>query len=268
MIDPKLVENWDIVFALAEKGCGHSASYEAQIWDPRLCGGELDNVQWVLTIPCPEGCTSSPPPELPTNPPPCWPDYNGSPPATMVGCCEGVVQVECTGTCCLCGGVQCEPSETCCDDVCVDLQTDHDHCNSCTIACGPDQECCPDYPDHSPEEGEVVPSVCRNIYEDSNNCDGCGNVCPEATPICCNGDCCTTANCCFVDDILTCIDVTNNHEHCGRCDNPCAAEETCCSGEWSTHRQIMSIADHVQMLVLSHSHAVLVCVKNYMGMIV
>jgi hypothetical protein len=36
----------------------------------------------------------------------------------------------------------------------------------------------------------------------------------------------------------------------------------------STHRQIMSIADHVRMLVLSHSHAVLVCVKNYMGMIV
>jgi hypothetical protein len=36
----------------------------------------------------------------------------------------------------------------------------------------------------------------------------------------------------------------------------------------STHRQIMSIADHVRMLVLSHSHAVLVYAKNYLGMIV
>ena len=207
MIDPKLVENWDIVFALAEKGCGHSATYEWAEIEPYASSG------WYIQLPCPSGCSSSPP-----SPPP-----QGSVPPTGY-----LVNVECSGTCCLCGGVQCEPSETCCDDVCVNLQTDHDHCNSCTIACGPDQECCPDYPNHSPEDG-IFPSVCRNIYEDSNNCDGCGNVCPEATPICCNGDCCTTDSCCFVNDILTCIDVINNHDHCGRCDNKCENDETCCS---------------------------------------
>ena len=211
MIDPKLVENWDIVFALAEKGCGYFAQYEAQVAVPRPCTGGADPF-WFLSMPCPEGCTSSPPPQLPTNAP-CDPNYSTVP--DIVGCCEGNVYVECTGTCCLCGGVQCEPSETCCDDVCVDLQTDHDHCNSCTIACGVDQECC---------AGE-----CKNIYEDSNNCDGCGIVCPEATPICCNGDCCTTDSCCFVDDILTCV--IGNPNHCGTCNNVCENDETCCNSE-------------------------------------
>ena len=214
MIDPKLVENWDIVFALAEKGCGYFATYEAIVLVPRPCTGG-SSPYWHLGTPCPEGCTSSPPPQLPTNAP-CDPDYpdNGTE-NDLIGCCEGIVQVECTGTCCLCGGVQCEPSETCCDDVCVDLQTDHDHCNSCTIACGVDQECC---------AGE-----CKNIYEDSNNCDGCGIVCPEATPICCNGDCCTTDSCCFVDDILTCV--IGNPNHCGTCNNVCENDETCCNSE-------------------------------------
>lgn len=216
MIDPKLVKKWDIVFALQEKGCGYFATYEAVVIVPRPCTGG-SSAYWTLASPCPDGCTSSPPPQLPTNPP-CDPNYpdNGTE-NDIIGCCEGIVSVECSGTCCKCGGVECLTTETCCDDVCVNLQTDRDHCNSCTTPCNPDQDCC---------DGE-----CKNIYEDSNNCNGCGNVCPEATPTCCNGDCCTTANCCFVDDILTCIDVTNNHDHCGRCDNPCAAEETCCSGE-------------------------------------
>lgn len=216
MIDPKLVETWDIVFALTHKGCGKFATYEATVGVPRPCTGG-SSPYWVLSSPCPDGCTSSPPSELPTNPP-CDPNYpdNGTE-NDIIGCCEGIVQVECTGTCCLCGEAACEPSETCCDHVCVDLQTDHDHCNSCTIACGPDQECC---------GGE-----CKNIYEDSNNCNGCGIVCTEATPTCCNGECCTTSGCCFVDDILTCIDVTNNHDHCGTCNNKCENDETCCNEE-------------------------------------
>lgn len=194
MIDPKLVENWDIVFALTHKGCGKFATY---VWN------EIEPYElsyWSLAVPCPEGCTSSPP------------SYSLNQGAEDTG-----VAVECTGTCCDCGGVQCEPSETCCDHVCVDLQTDHDHCNSCTIACGVDQECC---------AGE-----CKNIYEDSNNCNGCGIVCPAATPTCCNGECCTTSGCCFVDDILTCIDVINNHDHCGTCNNKCENDETCCNEE-------------------------------------
>lgn len=190
MIDPKLVDNWNIVFALTHKGCGKFAAY---VWN------EIEPYElsyWSLSIPCPEGCTSSPP------------SYSLNQGASDTG-----VAIECTGTCCDCGGVTCEPSETCCDHVCVDLQTDHDHCNSCTIACGVDQDCC---------AGE-----CKNIYEDSNNCDGCGIVCSGATPICCNGDCCTTDSCCFVDDILTCV--IGNPNHCGTCNNVCKNDETCCN---------------------------------------
>lgn len=216
MTDKKIVEEWNIVFALAEKGCGYSASYEAQIWDPRLCGGELDNVQWVLTIPCPEGCTSSPPPGLPTNPPPCWPDYNGSPPATMVGCCEGIVQVECTGTCCNCGGVACEPSETCCDDVCVDLQTDHDHCGGCPIACEPSESCCA--------------GNCTDTQTSNETCGSCDFPCPVAYT-CCDGVCKEL----FGDDRLNCGDCGKTcqvGEICknGVCKDACAAND--CSFTW------------------------------------
>jgi hypothetical protein len=71
------------------------AIYEAVVWDPRRCGGQFDNVQWVLQTPCPQGFYSSPPPELPTNPPPCDPDFEGSN-ETLIGCCEGIVYVPCT----------------------------------------------------------------------------------------------------------------------------------------------------------------------------
>jgi len=72
-----------------------TASYEAQVWDPRPCSGSP--TWWFLSTPCPEGYTSSPPPGLPTNPPPCDPDYeNGHIVESIVGCCEGIVQRPCT----------------------------------------------------------------------------------------------------------------------------------------------------------------------------
>jgi len=73
----------------------YEASYEAQVWDPRPCSGSP--TWWFLSTPCPEGYTSSPPPGLPTNPPPCDPDYeNGHIVESIVGCCEGIVQRPCT----------------------------------------------------------------------------------------------------------------------------------------------------------------------------
>ena len=71
------------------------ASYEAQVWDPRPCSGSP--TWWHLMTPCPEGYTSSPPDGLPTNPPPCDPNYeNGHVVESVVGCCEGIVQRPCT----------------------------------------------------------------------------------------------------------------------------------------------------------------------------
>lgn len=71
------------------------ASYEAQVWDPRPCSGSP--TWWFLSTACPEGYTSSPPDGLPTNPPPCDPDYeNGHVVESIVGCCEGIVQRPCT----------------------------------------------------------------------------------------------------------------------------------------------------------------------------
>jgi len=71
------------------------ALYEAQVWDPRPCSGSP--TWWNLMTPCPEGYTSSPPDGLPTNPPPCDPNYeNGHVVESIVGCCEGIVQRPCT----------------------------------------------------------------------------------------------------------------------------------------------------------------------------
>lgn len=71
------------------------ALYEAQVWDPRPCSGSP--TWWFLSTACPEGYTSSPPDGLPTNPPPCDPDYeNGHVVESIVGCCEGIVQRPCT----------------------------------------------------------------------------------------------------------------------------------------------------------------------------
>ena len=243
MINPKIEEEWDIIFALQEKGCGYSATYEAQVWDPRLCGGPLDNVQWVLISPCPEGCTSSPPPGIPTNPPPCDPDYDGVPIASLVACCEGMVQIECTGTCCQCGGVTCEPSETCCDNVCVDLTTDHDHCGGCNIVCEPSEKCCPCLPEQcntvinwtwipSPE----CPATPENPYPlggewiTSDNCPaGCsGKVIPSPPMDVCGPSNTIQQQC--VCSIGTCTDVTSDENNCGDCGFSCDIGFTCCSG--------------------------------------
>lgn len=243
MIDPKLIENWDIVFALQHKGCVYHASYEAQTWDPRLCDGEFDYAFWTLVTPCPEGCTSSPPEQLPTNPPPCDPDYNGTPVADIVGCCEGIVQVECTGSCCLCGGVTCEPTETCCGDVCVDLTTDHDHCGGCEIACEPSETCCPCPPEQCdsvinwtwnispdcpptpenpyPQGGywttqDDCPAGCTGKFTPSDPMDVCGPGSVEQQQCVCSQG--------------SCVDTTSDNNNCGSCNFVCDIGFTCCDG--------------------------------------
>mmetsp|Transcript_38428 Transcript_38428/g.96670 ORF Transcript_38428/g.96670 Transcript_38428/m.96670 type:complete len:892 (+) Transcript_38428:258-2933(+) len=83
---------------------------------------------------------------------------------------------------------------------------------------------------------------CTDSDQDSNNCGGCGNVCPDGQ-VCCDGTCsvqtcdicdfsassCGSTNACACCD-GNAVDTDTDKNHCGSC-NPCSGEDLCCGGE-------------------------------------
>jgi hypothetical protein len=114
---------------------------------------------------------------------------------------------------------QCPAGDTCRDFKCVPLCTDG--------TCAGGLSCCND--------------VCVNEQTDPDNCDACGNVCP-------NGEACTTGECqvpktcnggppCGPEDQCCssgCADTNSDPKNCGGCARPCLAGQTCVAGTCTT----------------------------------
>jgi len=122
----------------------------------------------------------------------------------------------------------CPPDREDCDGVCADLQTDHDHCGSCAVACPGDKICssadcvCP------PGEADCGSGTCANLSNDKDHCGDCDTACPS-NQICKNKNCgCATGfNLCGND----CYDFQNDDNHCGSCGNACSGQQQCSGGE-------------------------------------
>jgi hypothetical protein len=141
----------------------------------------------------------------------CMPDGGGAPYCVSIqsddsncGACGHACgpQAICMGGSCI---DQCLKSQKACPDpeggapFCADIQTDNDNCGTCGHTCGVEQSCtmgtcmsactatqtlC--VPDGGMDDGGPF---CADTKTDSQNCGGCGNVCPFMTPLCNAGQC-------------------------------------------------------------------------------
>ena len=155
---------------------------------------------------------------------------------------------QCLDGACVCPGTsqRCGSLQTCCPGVgCFDLSRSAAHCGSCTVVCPPGEMCttgscevqsggcgqgCPsgslcvagvctcngvavmcsfDKAQCCPNP-QATSTGCIDTNSDVNNCGGCGRVCANDQPLCCNGAC-----------------IASTKEHCGSCTKVCTNEQTC-----------------------------------------
>ncbi|HEY1954734.1 MAG TPA: hypothetical protein VGH28_03965 [Polyangiaceae bacterium] len=146
-----------------------------------------------------------------------------------------------------------------------DLQTDPQHCGSCTNACSSGQVCSAGSCNSSCQSPTTKCTssdggiTCANLVDDSNHCGTCNNACSVAdgggvtpgsnnpadpgvvydsgvgwttgSPGCDASACAVTCPQGFTacSDGL-CYDTQNHHDHCGACSTACTAQEWCNRG--------------------------------------
>lgn len=132
-----------------------------------------------------------------------------------------------------------------CGPKCVNLQTDSANCSECGKACDSTRMCSGGTCVCATGRTLCGTSTCSDLQTDSKNCGKCGAVCQPGTS-CAKGVCMcdTTAQVCTVPastggggaggvggagskTTTVCADITQHHDHCGACNKPCTALETC-----------------------------------------
>src|SRR5262249_4587258 len=114
---------------------------------------------------------------------------------------------------------------TCCDGTCVNLQTDPQHCGTCTTTCsGTTPDCCG--------------GSCVNLQTEATHCGSCGTDCTApahaAAPSCSSGTC--TLGCdagwanCNSDPRDGCETNLNSNANCGACGTHCTPGHSRCEG--------------------------------------
>lgn len=123
--------------------------------------------------------------------------------------------------------VECPPFALVCDDVCVDVQSDPNHCGACGVVCGVDEACRFGFCGPIPAcDGLLVlcGDTCVELQSDQRNCGWCGAVCQNwerclagvciADPL---PDCPPGLDRC--DDF--CVDFLHDDGNCGGCNHAC-----------------------------------------------
>ncbi len=150
------------------------------------------------------------------------------------GCCNGqCISVTTTYNCGFCGNV-CPPTSKCINQQCVGADCRHD--SQCSFG----QKCVQGHC-QCPTGQTLCGSTCTQIFDDINNCGGCGKACAPGQRCvngvciscltnsdCGNGQVCANNQCeCQAGQTLcngTCTDITSSAEHCGGCGNLCQGQ--------------------------------------------
>lgn len=167
-------------------------------------------------------------------------------------CVENVCKTPCTMSSQCAGGM-------CCDSVCVNTQTEHDHCGACETACAATETCesgscsaamCsgtpgqPVNPLDDEDAGESGPVFESNGCPPNEECTdgasgptcqcGAGASCPVDQTCSSGGMCqcgdgpgCAAGQACCDDE---CADVQTDDGHCGSCGHACGGGSTCSAG--------------------------------------
>jgi hypothetical protein len=132
----------------------------------------------------------------------------------------------------------CGPGLTDCGGICVDLQSDMNHCGACGSICESQLvpvECRGGVCERAncPVGIEYCGAVdgCRDLSSDPAHCGACGNAC--ASGVCSGGVCSSGGASCAegqTDCGGVCVDICCNNDHCGACGNVCTPGLTCFEG--------------------------------------
>jgi hypothetical protein len=140
---------------------------------------------------------------------------------------------------CMNGSCPCGLSS--CDGGCYDLQSDPQHCGTCTMGCNHGAYChaatCECLPGHTACPG----STCIDTAADPNNCGGCGVVCDAGQS--CELGCHNTAGKCSgsltacpaTNGRVECADLDASLPYCGSCGNVCGPDQVCAIGSCQTY---------------------------------
>jgi len=151
-----------------------------------------------------------------------------------------------TGLCFQCGPASADPTQRLCGNVCVNLDTDPEHCGSCTEVCDDGENCiqgscttpCP--LGQTPCDGQ-----CVSLDTDPRYCGSCDISCtfPHASASCVAGNCrlgtceASWGNCNSEESDGCEHDLSNDVGNCGSCNTECSpppnSTATCQAGSCS-----------------------------------
>ncbi len=113
--------------------------------------------------------------------------------------------------------------------LCVDINTDANHCGTCDTRC-PTEQVCAAGRCACPTGQRLCSGACVDAMTDNGNCGGCGRACPS-------GQLCTAGACaCSGGTTLcggACIDTRSDASNCGGCGVRCATGQFCTAGRCS-----------------------------------
>lgn len=179
----------------------------------------------------------------------------------------------CSGSRCVCGASGydcdgdasngCESSEPCvgetvtksceefgmvaCDGLCIDIESNPQHCGGCGKACVEGEICHKDEcigssdPRFCVVQGlEACDGVCVDLQKDVQRCGACDHAC-ESHQTCYEGQCMNPEEVpgsgentgCFGTDVMcygVCTDIRNDNANCGDCLHACGEKEQCQAG--------------------------------------
>lgn len=153
------------------------------------------------------------------------------------------------GQICLDGKCQlskCRPGSTPCGEQCVDIASDHQNCGACNKLCAAGErcalgQCVTSCPSQTPT---ACGFSCVDLRTNRKHCGACGQECPD-NMLCFQSQCivsCPTSapacgsehhkTCCSLSCCNnTCVDISSNVRHCGKCDEICSVGHICFEGK-------------------------------------
>jgi Bacterial Ig-like domain/Stigma-specific protein, Stig1 len=129
------------------------------------------------------------------------------------------------------GGTSCPDEYSTCDGVCIDIDTNINHCGSCDNACATGEVC--DLGTCSLSCGGGTTACgdgCADTNYDPNHCGSCDNAC-DTGEVCDMGTCSSSCGGDTVECDGGCVDTQVDRNNCGTCGTACGTTQQCVDGD-------------------------------------